>query len=345
MNGYLCYHHNDMDGKAAANEVYKALVEKGVRPNAENFIMKDYASPYSQEDYSNKEVFIVDLSFTKNNIGTLMEICEYASSVVWIDHHKSSIECIKDEEIKGKLSEYSNLKYFVNNNACGAVLAMHYFDVFLGAPAFSSAQSLEYDFEYTKNFDTIKTTYPDGSISLTDIPYYLKLIDLWDRWVYGSNLDPVFFSFGCQARNTSLFTLATKNSTSKTYNKNFWGVIDQRYVISAILADGKICKRYADATNRSARISDAYEARIDGWKGLVLNSHGNSTAFGPMFDKYDIVCLWHYNGKFDIYQYSLYSSNENVDCAKIAQKYDPNGGGHKGAAGFSSKELLFRSKK
>lgn len=345
MNGYLCYHHNDMDGKAAANQVYLALVRKGVKPIADNFIMKDYDTPYSQEDYSNKEVFIVDLSFTKANIGTLMQICEYASSVTWIDHHKSSIECIKDEEIKGKLSKYRNLRYFVNNEGSGALLTMLYLDALVGGPEFSNSQSIDFNIAWIAGADTIKTTYPDGTVVLTDVPYYLKLVDLWDRWVYGSNLDPVFFSFGCQARNTAVFTYATKNSTTKTYNKNFWSFLTQRYVVNTIINDGKTCKRYTDGVNRMARVANAYETRIDGWKGLVMNSHGNSTVFGPMFDKYDIVCLWHYNGKSDVYQYSLYSSNENVDCAKIAQKYNPNGGGHKGAAGFSSKELLFRGKK
>ena len=48
--------------------------------------------------------------------------------------------------------------------------------------------------------------------------------------------------------------------------------------------------------------------------------------------------VWVFNGTK--YSYSIFSSNLNVDCSKIAEKY--SGGGHKGAAGFSSDELLFK---
>lgn len=344
MNGYLCYHHNDMDGKAAANEVYKHWLSQGIKPDSSMFIMRGYDEPFNQDDYSGKEVYLVDLSFTDKSIGKLMQICEYASKVTWIDHHKSSIEVIKNEELKGKLSEYSNLEYFVNNDACGALLCFIYFN--MRPYKFSSPQSLDYSIEYlgSKSITAMKVTDPDGNTSIDDIPYYMKLIDLWDRWVYGEDLNPVYFNFGCDSRATSLFNYATKDSKTKTYNKNFWGCIDQRYVVTAIISDGKIAKRYNDNMNRTNRQESAYETRIDGWKGLVFNGHGNSTVFGPMANKYDIVCLWNYNGKLGLYQYSLYSTNENVDCSKIAQKFDHNGGGHKGASGFSSKELIFKRK-
>jgi len=49
--------------------------------------------------------------------------------------------------------------------------------------------------------------------------------------------------------------------------------------------------------------------------------------------------VWVFDGKK--YSYSIFSSNPNIDCSKIAESY--GGGGHKGAAGFSSDELLFRN--
>jgi len=44
---------------------------------------------------------------------------------------------------------------------------------------------------------------------------------------------------------------------------------------------------------------------------------------------------YQYSGPLGVWQYSLYSTNPNVHCGEIAQKY--GGGGHRGAAGFSSK--------
>ena len=49
-------------------------------------------------------------------------------------------------------------------------------------------------------------------------------------------------------------------------------------------------------------------------------------------DGYDGACCFHYDGKTNLWRFSLYNDNGEVDCSKIAKQY--GGGGHKGAAGF-----------
>ena len=63
--GYLCYHHNDMDGKGAANEVYQYWTSRGIECTPSMFIQRGYDEPFSEQDYANNTVYIVDLSFTK----------------------------------------------------------------------------------------------------------------------------------------------------------------------------------------------------------------------------------------------------------------------------------------
>lgn len=43
----------------------------------------------------------------------------------------------------------------------------------------------------------------------------------------------------------------------------------------------------------------------------------------------------------NLYNILSFSSNEDIDCSKLAEKY--GGGGHKGAAGFSSNTIVFES--
>ena len=60
-------------------------------------------------------------------------------------------------------------------------------------------------------------------------------------------------------------------------------------------------------------------------------------AFLDSEDKYDLLVAWVFDGyKFN---YSLYSTNPDVNCAEIAERF--GGGGHKGAAGFSSKTQVW----
>ena len=341
-NGYLCYHHNDMDGKAAGFEVYNYLMNQGVKPNANMFIMRGYDEPYNENDFANKTVFIVDLSFTLSSIQKLFTICEGAAEVFWIDHHKSSIECIENDDIRSKLDNYKNLTYFVNNNACGALLSYYFFNS--GERKFPSNESIDYNFTWIKT-GTLKVDDPHlGTTYLDMIPKYLRLVDQWDRWTYGNDPEPVWFNYGCSTHNTSLFCYETKDSQNKTFNVRFWGYVPQSYFLNNVLHEGKIAKRYADSRARSARSAGTYECNIAGYRALVLNFDGNSQVFGSRIKDYDLVCLWQYNGKFGLYTYSLYTDKDNVDCAKLATKFNPNGGGHQKAAGFSHKELIFKPK-
>jgi hypothetical protein len=47
------------------------------------------------------------------------------------------------------------------------------------------------------------------------------------------------------------------------------------------------------------------------------------------------ACFWYANGK---YNYSLYNDNGQVDCSIIAK--NRGGGGHKGASGFRSDNII-----
>ena len=110
------------------------------------------------------------------------------------------------------------------------------------------------------------------------------------------------------------------------------------FEIGYLIVAGKTIKGYVDKTNDYYREHFAYETEIAGHKCLVVNQKTNSWVFGSKYGEYPLVMVWVFDGTQ--YVYSIFSGNPEIDCSKIAESY--GGGGHKGAAGFSSKELLFR---
>ncbi|MEK6256467.1 MAG: hypothetical protein N2C13_03995 [Chloroflexota bacterium] len=83
----LCLHHNDADGRASG-----AIVRRALQPNLELFEM-DYGDPIPWEKIDTVEqVVVVDFSLASSDMLTVAEKCE----LVWIDHHKSSIEEMED---------------------------------------------------------------------------------------------------------------------------------------------------------------------------------------------------------------------------------------------------------
>lgn len=122
------FHHNDMDGRAAANiiiEFYANNNPEGKVPFTEkDFIEVNYDSskPSASKIDNGEEVYIVDYSFTESTVNDLLEIIEKSKNVHWIDHHKTSVELIDNYE-----KELSSTDGIISADYCGAYLTWLYF--------------------------------------------------------------------------------------------------------------------------------------------------------------------------------------------------------------------------
>lgn len=64
-----------------------------------------------------------------------------------------------------------------------------------------------------------------------------------------------------------------------------------------------------------------------------INYHNDKASENHCYDGF--ACFWYSNGK---YNYSLYNDNGEVDCSVIAK--NRGGGGHKGASGFMTTQII-----
>lgn len=167
--------------------------------------------------------------------------------------------------------------------------------------------------------------------SFDNIPYYVKLVSDYDCWLYKFEPDTTHFKLGIETVPYDALDCIWTNleSDDKTISN---------HTLHNAINKGKLIKQYIDQDNTYYRDHFAYESEIEGHKCLVVNRKSNSWIFGEKYKEYPIVMVWVFNGSK--YTYSIFSSSKDIDCSKIAEKY--GGGGHKGAAGFSSNELLFK---
>lgn len=177
-----------------------------------------------------------------------------------------------------------------------------------------SGAALTYMYCYNKEFN--------------DIPYYVKLVSDYDCWQYNLDPDTTYFKIGIET-----LPFNALDNVWKDIN-----LISDNCVTNEIIGKGKLIKGFIDNDNTYYREHFAYESEIAGHKCLVVNKKTNSWVFGEKYNEYPLVMVWVFNGcKFT---YSIFSDNKDIDCSKIAESY--GGGGHKGAAGFSSPKLLFK---
>lgn len=157
------------------------------------------------------------------------------------------------------------------------------------------------------------------------MPMFLKYVDDWDRWV-GRYPETYKFKLGVES---------IKHSPTDTVWRDLLNM-DSYDVLDKIIHDGNVVERYTSEFNAQYCNQFVFKCVLKGLKCYALNIRLNSKVFGDLIKQCDAVVTFIFNG--DIYQYSIYSANPDVDCAKVAEMY--GGGGHKGAAGFSSDKLV-----
>lgn len=105
---------------------------------------------------------------------------------------------------------------------------------------------------------------------------------------------------------------------------------------------GKIIQASMNNSNADLAQKLCFPTTMDGLRLIAVNRGPTGSPFFKTVwdrDKYDAMCAFHLrpDGQWSI---SLYSDKEEVDCSVVCKAR--GGGGHKGAAGFQTRELPFK---
>lgn len=309
----ICYHHNDLDGRCAAAVVAYYFNNYDLN----NYIESDYSGLKTELCPRNEDVYIVDYSFTEKTLPELLDVCDKAESVVWIDHHDSSIDLLNDHR---ELRDIPNLNVYVSKEQSGCYLTYQYFyDAFpSGVPLFIQLIS-DYDnwnhknpgcVEFVKGMG-IEDIYPTSDL-------YKSLLSDWDEYlevVAEGDVNPL-----PQFENITI-----EDVNNEDFLLDVYVIWQQGYVIT----------KYQEQQNQILLNNMSFESYLDNIKCLCINARGNSLVFDHRILDYPICVLFYFDGEY--YNYSVYSVKDDISCKEIAEAH--GGGGHKGAAGFRSKEL------
>lgn len=172
---------------------------------------------------------------------------------------------------------------------------------------------------------------------LDNLPMYIKYVNDYDCWTYKHDPYTTYFKLGMEIMDHDALDQIWCILHSR-YEAKYYPEYDE---LDVILENGKVIKWYIDQDYEGYRDAWAYESEIDGHRCLVVNRKTNSWIFGEKYKEYPIVAVWVFDG--EKYHYSLYSNNPDISCSQIAEKF--GGGGHRGAAGFTTDELILKKVK
>jgi len=173
---------------------------------------------------------------------------------------------------------------------------------------------------------TWKYLFPDK-----EIPELVRLLGRYDCFGHkGTNEEIKVLEFQYGAREF----ISNPKDAFVTLNR----CIADLGTLDYIWENGKSIYKYL-CTEAKQIYSRGFETQFGGYNFLCVNQDRfNPINFGIDYHKdgYDgFACFWYAHGKW---VYSLYNDNGLVDCSIIAKLH--GGGGHKGAAGFTSDKVL-----
>jgi hypothetical protein len=289
MKTLVIYHSADLDGLCSREIAKRALGDTAT------YLGWDYGQPVPNlVPYD--IVYLIDISLPRAAMAL------YARQIIWIDHHKSAIEDMKDIQIGG---------YRIDGVAA-CRLAWQWF--------FGDKKATKTDYVERKVVE----------------PYAVQLLGEHDIWNH-TNPDTLPFQYGMQSDESPDW-----KKLFETTNPAGWTVSDMatgKKILDEKLVQGRVIAKYLKVTQAQLANEAGYDADFEGLKFRVLNTpQKGSMQFDASIKEHHDGCLRYYwNG--ETWGCSLYgvAHKKDVDLSVIAKKY--GGGGHKSACGCTFKTL------
>ena len=323
MKSVLIVHHCDNDGYGAA-----AIIAHAIGKDKVDYIEASYEVPLKKliKNTNYRTIYFVDYSIsTKENALFVMKLNK-ERDVIWIDHHKSSIDMIEE------MPELSDLYGYRVIGISGTGLSWIYALNHLALDREGVTDTLLS--ATTARIEQVSDTYTTiskemGNVFLRKLmcPKTLHLINRWDIWDIDDRV--LDFNYGLDiSRPEDLLSIFRSEE------------IDFQTQAKAI-HDGVVIRRHVEKEDKENCDKNGFEIKIqyenNTYSCFCLNTnHFSSLAFGDRVNDYDIVMPFNYNGRK--WRYSMYTVKTGVDCSRIAKRFA--GGGHPQAAGFTTYNLV-----
>lgn len=292
--------HTDMDGIMAGSLVALCCGTK-------NVFMADYGKAgelgfnYHEVPIKDKHVIFTDYSFS--NISNFMIILhEKPKSITVFDHHMNTLDLVRSKKIevvKNKAAEMGvDLFYDIDINRCG-----------------------------TKIVFDVMTRFSNCSKATARL---VDLVDLYDRWKFKDNLDPVYLNDYLYG-STQAYVMSPIVEAMITNNSEV--------ELDKWLSIGKQYRELKEKMNEITASSFSFNTVFHGYNVLAIEARGNSQLLGNAINEYPFIIVFHYDNRKKTFTYSLFKrESSDVDILSIAKEY--GGGGHVCACGFVSDKRL-----
>lgn len=360
MKTFRIYYHNDMDGMCS-RVIAEKIIEKrykSVNDGIEDYklildTIEAYELSHSATDFDKisaitgdeELVIFVDYSFTENTLDIFKEILKKTDNgkrLLWIDHHDSSIKFVKNHIFQTdpeKIIKMPSENFVVSKAGSAAYLAWTLYQQYTFLNLKVDHDTLLQYYEVPDIYEMLKYV-PPVVRHVSDYDTFEHRLPNTDEFKLGYDMELDKYAFMQKLFN---FSGGWNSDELIAAYSDKWRSANE---CDLAIATGEIIMNYVTAENQTVIKRQGYESCIKDLetgqmeKVYVCNRLSNSWVFGELYNQYKYVVVYHFNGTE--YKYSIFSNLKifsDTDCEKYAIQF--GGGGHKGAAGWRSEELMF----
>ena len=226
-NKVIIFHHNDMDGKVSAALIY-AYEYYYKMTKSINITCKEigYTVLLNDDIKEGTTVYFVDYSFSKNeNVDYLKSLINKGYKVIWIDHHKTSLEILYQLRKEMNLAN-TNFDCMMTEEKCATMICAHWVWE-------QTNHNKKYHIE-NRNF--------------------IKLVNSWDIWIHDMENDRDFnqgFMHIVRAKQYNIANIAKILNAALINNDDPYNVGEDREktLIQNYINIGKSINEYLDISN------------------------------------------------------------------------------------------------
>lgn len=159
------------------------------------------------------------------------------------------------------------------------------------------------------------------------MPRGVWMLGRYDVFDLGAAADVLAFQYGLRGRDTRV--------ESDVWKEIF---LNHKPFTDEVTQDGRTVLRYQAMQDAEIATERAFATAVNGLRVIAINGNRGSQRFDSVWDaeKFDAMCAF-YLRRDGMWCVSLYSVKPEVDCGAVCKAL--GGGGHKGAAGFMTREL------
>ena len=304
MKGVIIYHKMDLDGLASG-----AILKSHLEFNQFELLGYHYGEPIDLRKFKGKMVVMADVSLEPEKMFSLAKI---ASQLIFIDHHVSAYE---------KMIQYAEENNF--NPLVGE------FNGLIKDIVFDGVNMRYFYSDRLSACEVCRTIYPMGNeLTMAKI----RLLGQYDTW---RNTEERKFINDSKWEKALRFQYGMRNiGTVEELINEFYSSNTIEYIETI----GEAIIKYQEALDVKSMNNNSFEfdfcgIRVLACNGVVANSGSFKSAYHE--DVHDAMMPFNFDGKNNVWNFSLYTTKDDVDILSIAKSF--GGGGHAKACGFQLK--------